>query len=492
MLDAKQEALLQQLLRLLTRDQMLWLSGYLQAQAGGEAAASNAVAAEKAKVDIFYATETGNAKALSLGLMKALKQAGYKVKSTSVNRLNPSDIPTDHPAIFLVSTHGEGDPPEAAVAFFERIAQETDGALEGLSYAMLGLGDKSYDIFCGAATTLDEHLVRLGAKPFREMALFDVDYAEHTPAWIAQTVAKLDEQFGTTQPAIQSVASVTDELVVRSGKGYTRLQPVSGAIKEIVNLNDVGSNKQTYHIEIAYEDDIIYTPGDAAGIILPPDEDGKEVTPRLYSIASAPSVHEGEIHLTVALATYIKEDGTTGYGIASKYLADKTAGDDIEFYISQNQLFNLPAPDQDAIMIGPGTGIAPFRSFVYERSERGDSGRSWVLFGEQYAHCDFLYQAEWQEHLAMETLHRLDLAFSRDQDKKIYVQHRLQQRSDELMDWLENGAALYVCGTKDPMSKDVEQMLTEIIAAKKSFSAEQSADYLADLAEQGRYVKDVY
>ncbi len=272
---------------------------------------------------------------------------------------------------------------------------------------------------------------------------------------------------------------------MRTGKGYTRLEPVKGIIKNIVNLNDIDSTKQTFHIEIEYEDAITYTCGDAAGIMLPNKDNNGDNTPRLYSISSSPSYHEGEIHLTVALATHENKNGSIGYGIYSKYLAECQEGDEIEFYIHQNQRFNLASDDKDIIMIGPGTGIAPFRSFIYERSERGADGRNWLFFGAQHMHCDFLYQTEWQEHLATETLNKIDLAFSRDQTHKIYV-----QEAKDIMEWIDNGAILYLCGTKNPMSKDVHQVLVDIIATQKSISLEAAADFIADLEENDRYLKD--
>ncbi|MGH1378918.1 MAG: diflavin oxidoreductase [Alphaproteobacteria bacterium] len=494
MLNPDQKKLLDSLLGSVSRDQTLWLSGYLQGLAGADASVGGAVATQvdKPKVNVYYATETGNSKALSLNVMKALKGAGFKTKASVVNRLKPEDFKKDEFAIFLVSTHGEGTPPETAEKFFELMGDAPEGLLENLSYAALGLGDSSYEIFCGAIVTLDKELSRMGAKAFQDIKLLDVDYASHTAKWIEETVANLNKLSGDTG-AVQSSASFDNSAQeVRTGLGYTRLEPIKGKVTDIVNLNDRGSKKETYHIEISYEDDVVYTPGDAVGIILPDDVAVDDVTPRLYSIASSPSFHEGEIHLTVSLTSYTKEDGSTGHGLASGFLSQVKEDDEIEFYISQNQLFNLPADDQDAIMIGPGTGIAPFRSFVYERSERGASGRNWLVFGDQHAHCDFLYQAEWQEHLAVDALDRLDLAFSRDQDHKVYVQNRLEENADEVINWLDGGAVIYVCGAKDPMSKDVDQTLIKIISEKKSLSTESAEDYLADLEEQGRYLKDVY
>lgn len=493
MLNNDQHTLLAHLLSSASHEQKIWLAGYMQGQIGGLSAGAVTAAPEvkKPNVMVYYATETGNSKGLSLQVMKAVKAAGYKVKNAAVNRLKPKDIKPDVLSIFLCSTHGEGDPPESAIPFYDQIKAAADGSLEGLQYAVAGLGDSSYEIFCGFATDLDKDLQRLGGKPFQDVVLFDVDYAAHTPDWITQTVAKMDELVGATAQAV-TVAPTTDEQIVRTGKGYTRLEPVTGTIKSIVNLNDIDSNKETYHIEIEYEDDIAYTCGDAAGIMLPDDMQQGDSSPRLYSIASSPAFHEGEVHLTVALATYTKDDGSTGYGIYSKYLAGLKDGDAVKFYIHQNQVFNLPADDVDIIMIGPGTGVAPFRSFVYERSDRGASGRNWLFFGDQHMHCDFLYQAEWQEHVATEALHKIDLAFSRDQAHKIYVQDRIRENAAEIIAWIDSGAALYVCGSKDPMSKDVDKALIDVIAAQKSLSNEAAADFLADLEEAGRYMKDVY
>lgn len=493
MLDLEQQKLLQTLLERLSPEQRIWLAGYIQGLTGRLPDAAGAGgASNKPEVHIFYATETGNSKGLSLSLMKALKGAGFKAKNNPVNRLKAQDIPKEGFSIFLASTHGEGDPPESAVKFFESVRGAADGSLAGLQFAALGLGDKSYQIFCGAATELEKELIRLGGKAFQEIALFDVDYAAHTPKWISQTVDALNKIVGDTGTSGVSLPSFAPTPDVRTGKGYTRLEPVSGRVKQIVNLNDIDSRKQTYHIEIAYDDDVPYSCGDAAGIILPLDADGQEQTPRLYSIASAPSMHENEVHMTVALATYRKEDGGTGYGVCSKYLSEMKEGDALDFYIHQNQMFRLPPDDTDIIMIGPGTGVAPFRSFVYERAERGASGRNWLFFGDQHAHCDFLYQAEWQEHVATETLHRISLAFSRDQEQKVYVQDKMRECAKDLMEWIEGGARIYVCGAKEPMSRDVEKTLIDIIAGEKSLSPEAAADYLADMAEADRYLKDVY
>jgi sulfite reductase alpha subunit-like flavoprotein len=490
MLDASQKTLLNQLLSSLTRDQQIWLSGYVWGKAeGGEAVPTLAAQQEKPAVEIFYATETGNSKALALQVMNRLKNAGYKAKNSAVNRLKLEALAQQTLAIFLISTHGEGDPPESARAFFDMLTQASEGALRGLSYAVLGLGDSSYTIFCGAATTLDAQLTRLGATSLHHTTLLDVDYAAHTDRWMDALVQSLDSKFGATASITATSSTST---VTHTGKGYSRLEPVEATVQHSVILNDRESNKQTYHLELVPNAPLAYACGDALGIMLPLGADGKEPTPRLYSIASSPLAHAGEIHLTVALATHRLEDGSIGYGLASHYLASLKAGDTVRVYVAQNQLFKLPSPDVDMIMIGPGTGIAPFRGFVYERSEAGATGRNWLFFGDQHAHCDFLYQAEWQEHIATGALSRIDLAFSRDQEHKVYVQHKMLERANELMAWIRGGASIYVCGAKDPMSHDVDAALRQIIMSQEGIDDAKAADYLADLAEAGRYVKDVY
>jgi sulfite reductase (NADPH) flavoprotein alpha-component len=226
---------------------------------------------------------------------------------------------------------------------------------------------------------------------------------------------------------------------------------------------------------------------------MPKGSGGEDLTPRLYSIASSPVLFPDEIHLTVAHASYTRPDGTKGYGICSHYLSHLKPGDALQIFIQRNLRFRLPEDDsKDIIMIGPGTGIAPFRAFVQERVEKSAAGRNWLFFGEQHGHTDFLYQAEWQDYLNTGDLARLDVAFSRDQKEKIYVQHRMKQHAAELADWLASGAHLYVCGSKSPMSEDVEQALLEIITAHQGKGANSARAFLDDMAEADRYVKDVY
>jgi sulfite reductase (NADPH) flavoprotein alpha-component len=211
-------------------------------------------------------------------------------------------------------------------------------------------------------------------------------------------------------------------------------------------------------------------------------------TPRLYSIASSLEKFDGEVHLTVGRDAFsIAEE--LKYGLCSDHLCSLKAGDSIDFYVHHNDQFRLPEEDKDVIMIGPGTGIAPFRAFLTEREARGATGRSWLFFGDQHFISDFLYQTEIQDWLANGTLNKLDLAFSRDQQEKIYVQDKIRKHGAEFYRWLQSGATLYICGAKK-MSDDVEKTILDII--RQSGTTEDAEVFFNQLKESGRYLKDVY
>ncbi|HEY5894022.1 MAG TPA: flavodoxin domain-containing protein [Chthoniobacterales bacterium] len=219
----------------------------------------------------------------------------------------------------------------------------------------------------------------------------------------------------------------------------------------------------------------------------------RKLPPRLYSISSSPLAHTGEVHITVASVRY-HAHGTDRKGVASTYLADLVQkGGRVPVYTNTNKNFRMPASgDTPIIMVGPGTGVAPFRAFVEHRAALGQTGKSWLFFGDQHYTYDFLYQLEWQEHLASGALTRLDVAFSRDQPEKVYVQHRLQDRAKELYDWLENGAHFYVCGDANRMAHDVHGALVSIVENQGAKSRDAAEAYVEDLKKSKRYQRDVY
>lgn len=218
----------------------------------------------------------------------------------------------------------------------------------------------------------------------------------------------------------------------------------------------------------------------------------RKLTPRLYSIASSPNEAEGEVHLTVAVVDY-QQNGEQRIGGASGFLQRLEAGAEIEVFVEHNDNFRLPSNDDTpVIMIGPGTGIAPFRAFVQERDVREAAGNNWLFFGNQHFTDDFLYQTEWQNYLKSGLLTKMDVAFSRDQAEKIYVQDRLRENAAELYTWLEQGAHVYVCGDGDSMAKDVNAALIEIVAQQGKLARSEAEEYVAELRRNKRYQRDVY
>ncbi len=219
----------------------------------------------------------------------------------------------------------------------------------------------------------------------------------------------------------------------------------------------------------------------------------RKITPRLYSIASAQAEVEEEVHLTVGLVSF-DANGEARTGGASSFLANRLEeGQKVRVFVEHNDNFRLPqSDDTPVIMIGPGTGVAPFRAFMQEREARDANGDNWMFFGDQTFTQDFLYQVEWQNYLKSGLLTRMDVAFSRDQAEKVYVQDRLKEQASDVFAWLERGAHLYICGDANRMAKDVHQTLVEIIQEHGKLSAEQAEDYLKSLRSNKRYQKDVY
>ncbi|MFC0476522.1 sulfite reductase subunit alpha [Robertmurraya beringensis] len=219
----------------------------------------------------------------------------------------------------------------------------------------------------------------------------------------------------------------------------------------------------------------------------------RKLPPRLYSIASSFVAHPGQVHLTIGAVRYTAH-GRDRKGVCSVQCSERLEeGDSIPVFIQQNKHFNLPESDEaDIIMVGPGTGIAPFRSFIQERAVGKAAGRSWLFFGDQHAETDFLYKEELEGYVKEGSLTKLETAFSRDSEQKVYVQHKMLENSKEIYEWLEKGGYFYVCGDKTYMAKDVHEALITIIETEGSLSREEAESYLNDLKKQGRYQRDVY
>ncbi|GAA4767771.1 MULTISPECIES: diflavin oxidoreductase [Flavobacterium] len=551
MLSETKNNLLQQLVQNATNEELIYTNGYLAGylaknfgiqSTGVIPSVQNTAIAVKPL--IVYGTETGNSKKVASQIQATFKKNKIQAKSIDVAQFDLAKLQKETHVLFVVSTQGEGEFPQNAVGFYEAI-KTFNGKLDKLSFAVFGLGDSSYPLFCNAGVLLDEVLAEKGAKRLIPLVKADVDYACLIPTWESD----LQNTFG----------SATTVVAKTTGATTSHKQNFTGQISHKIVLNDRGSNKETYHIEITPNEEVIYEPGDALGLIpknneaelqsiasyfnesdltklqdknirglskksleaigkvlevaieedkadlvdiivkyQPKKETLEEVVavlhpiaPRLYSISSAHEAHDGQVHLTVNLNSF-KVGDQVKTGLTSQFLADFPLDTDYDFYIHKNSNFRLPAEDIDVIMIGPGTGIAPFRSFLAQRDTAGAEGRNWLFFGEQHFALDFYYQTEIQEWLSTGVLTKLSTAFSRDQECKIYVQDRIKENAAQFNEWLENGASIYICGQKDPMSKDVENTIIDIIATQRNISLEKAKEVLDQLEEQGKYQKDVY
>ena len=217
------------------------------------------------------------------------------------------------------------------------------------------------------------------------------------------------------------------------------------------------------------------------------------LTPRQYSIASSPLVSPREVQLTVSVVRYRGADGGPRGGVASTYLADLADGTPVEVFLQRSPHFRPPEdPETPMIMVGPGTGIAPFRGFLQERRALGHTGRNWLFFGDQHRAENFYYRDDLEDMVADGHLNHLDLAFSRDQAKRVYVQHKMADAGAELWRWIEDGAHFYVCGDAGRMAKDVDATLTKIIETHGGMSADAAHDYKREMVADKRYVRDVY
>jgi len=598
--NQEQAELLNRLLPSLTESQKVWLSGFLaasqvQAHSGSQAAAAletlevpvsaNNVKTITKEVTILFGSQSGNAKGLAEKAKKTLEGQDFKVALSSMSDFKPNNLKKIDNLLIIVSTHGEGEPPDNAISFHEFLHGKRAPKLEGLQYSVLALGDSSYEFFCETGKQFDQRLEELGGTRLYPRFDCDVDYDEPAAEWLEGVLSSLNEaQGGNTSHQVS--AETTQSLESQ----YSRTNPFRAEVLENLNLNGRGSNKETRHLELSLEGSgLTFEPGDTLGIY--PENDPelvdllleelnwnpeeqvtvnkqgetrslkdafisyfeltvltkpllekalelsnneklrellasgdvkeylhgrdlldlvrdfgpwnvsaqefvsilRKLPARLYSIASSYAANPEEVHLTIGAVRY-GAHGRDRKGVCSILCAERLEpGDTLPIYIQKNDNFKLPNnPDTPIIMVGPGTGVAPFRSFMQEREEIGAEGKSWMFFGDQHFVTDFLYQTEWQKWLKDGVLTKMDVAFSRDTDEKVYVQHRMLEQSKELFEWLEEGANVYICGDEKNMAKDVHHTLIEIIEKEGGMSREEAEAYLANMQQQKRYQRDVY
>ena len=595
-LEPKKQALLCELMNGLDRDHLLWLSGYLAGVAREPASVNSGGAASvvvpepvaSAPVTVIYGSQTGHARGIAESLARQLNATGISARIFGAGGYPNRELKDERLLIVIMSTHGDGDPPDDARGWIEFLNGRRAPRLELLRYAVLALGDSSYPQFCHTGRAVDARMEMLGASRLLPVAEADVDFETIALPWASAVLAKARARGGAS--SCSSVSASVSQSVSETSTQWSRLNPFAAELYVNQRITGRESERDVRHIEMLIDgSEMCYQPGDSVGIWPTQDDrvveevlsltglDGgadvalsgetlplfqwlkqrreltvltrpflgahaerakapalnemlnaakphglshilaewqlpdllrhypgpwspadlvtalRPLTPRLYSIASSPLLSNGEeVHLTVGIVDYLYEHHHR-WGVASHHTAGCALGEALPIFIEANDRFRLPkAGNTDIVMIGPGTGIAPFRAFVQHRAALGDRGRNWLFFGNRHFRSEFLYQLEWQEALAKGQLDKLDLAFSRDGGKRAYVQDRMREASFELYKWVEGGAFVYVCGDAKAMARDVDTTLVEIAQKEGKRSAEDARAWLSSLSRDGRYLRDVY
>lgn len=592
----------QQQLEQFSPTQLAWLSGYCWAKSqdtnavaatAGMApnaiatAVEAAVAAPARKITVLSVSQTGNARRVAEQLLVQLQEAQLDAQIIAAGDYKAKNIAAEDIVLIVTSTQGEGEAPEEGVSLHKFLHGKKAPQLNGVSFAVLGLGDSSYPNFCQAGKDFDAVLEKLGATRLAARVDCDLDFQASADAWrndVAQVVVALAQQ--TSVSAAASSASVA---VAVTEQHYTKENPFTATLSVSQKITANEANKDVRHIEIDLgESGIQYAAGDALGVWFSNDEalvdevlrlsvlEGSEnvvlsnghslsirdtltyhdeltqntpqfikgyaqisqnadllaliedskalqdavdstpivgilndyphpltaeqlhgllrpLTPRMYSIASAQAEVDGEVHLTVGRVAY-EHHGNAYTGGASGFLSDRLEeGGDVKVFVEPNKNFRLPENgDTPIIMIGAGTGVAPFRAFMQQRDNNGDTGANWLVFGNQKFTDDFLYQAEWLQYRKSGLLTAVSTAWSRQGSEKVYVQHKLRENAAAVWQWLQQGAHVYVCGDALRMAKDVEQALLDIISEQGQMSLDDADEYLSQLREDKRYQRDVY
>ncbi|AMN81108.1 bifunctional nitrate reductase/sulfite reductase flavoprotein subunit alpha [Pseudomonas azotoformans] len=542
----------------------LWLNGLL----GGLFSHTQSPAAPSPAVTLLWASQTGNAEALAERFAKRLRDAGITVELSAMADFPASKLASTHTLALISSTFGDGDPPDNGEGFWHSLST-AETRLESLRFAVLALGDPSYEQFCNHGKQLDQRLLELGATRLLERVDCDTEFEALADAWLLRfqqtlapakpvapaTPAGKTKLYGSRlllnrhlnphsvhKETRQFALDLTDSgLTYEAGDALgVRPRNCPELVSELLDLTRLNASTcvnidtfgdvplqqaLTQHFEIARpsSDTLAFIAERSAnpGLkhLLNPEHKAelndwlwgrqladvlleypvecsadellgtlKRLQPRLYSIASSAKAYPQEVHLTVAAVRYGKRKG-----VSSTFLADRVGDGEVPLFIQPSKHFRTPTDgDVPMIMIGPGTGIAPFRAFLQERRALGHQGRNWLFFGEQHAASDFYYQDELQGMQRDGLLNHLSLAFSRDQAQKVYVQDRIREQGAELWRWLEDGARLYICGDASHMAKDVDQALRQVAQTHGGLGVEGAVEYWRQLSEQKRYLRDVY
>jgi len=519
---------------------------------------------EGSGVTILYGGKSGNAAFVAKETGKHVQKHGITAAVINMSKYDIRKLVGEKRLLVVVSTHGEGDPPPAAAAFYNKLFA-ADFDLTHLQFSVCALGDSSYEFFCQTGKNIDQRLNELGAHRFFQRVDCDAEFEQAAAGWIKGVLSQ--QLTAKTERPIQIQASPETEWH-------------EAEIKEKYRVNE-GSADEIFHVVLQIDPGLVsYLPGDSIGIKPhnPPElvhavlerlncpydkilvTDGKpqrlgdllrfcyEITtlsrdviqryrqisnhdwpehdpdmrayitrhdlldllcdfpcsvgpevflsvlrrmkPRYYSIASSQLACPDELHLTVKQVRYNLK-GRNRYGACSTYLGQwLKAGTRVKFSLVPSARFRLPGKEVPVILIAAGTGIAPFRAFLQERAITGN-GRCWLIFGEKNRKHDFLYHMELNHWLDQGILTKIDVAFSRDEKQKIYVQHRILENGNEFLEWLKKGAVVYVCGSLK-MGACVRIIIKSLYVNKMNASANESESFLQELIHEGRYCEDLY
>lgn len=563
----------------------LWIDGMLAGRCS-RLETAGAPAEPQTGPMVLWASQTGTAEEFASRLGERLGGA-----LLAMDDVDPVDLTGAGEVVLVTSTFGDGGPPDNGAGFWERLESPEAPSLEGVRFSVLGIGDRSYDDFCGHAKALDTRLAELGATRILDRAECEAYDEQPMTRW-ADTVAELvtspaprDMSATSTTPATPAPRPETSSAAAL----FTRNHPVDAPLCRNIRLTPAGAAKEVrqFGFDISAHQ-ITYSVGDSLGVRVRnsgfvveswlaatgftgaeavvvdgeqmtlgealsahydickvtsnlmsfvaehcPDagtakrlrrdrgtldtwltnrngldvvrefpvraevESWQEVlvrlTPRQYSISSSPLVSPHEVQLTTAVVRFRGADGGPRGGVASTYLADLPDGTPVPVFLQRSPHFRPPADaDTPMIMVGPGTGIAPFRGFLQERRALGHRGPNWLFFGDQHREQNFYYREDLQDMVDDGFLNRLDLAFSRDQPQRVYVQHKMLDYGADVWRWLDDGAHFYVCGDASRMARDVDEALTQILRTHGRMSSDAARDYKREMVAEKRYVRDVY